>query len=82
MGHRSNLQGRTASQQLRFDFGGRIFPLRADNEDCPFSAPHTPGGVFNGVLDHRGEQETKLVRLGLTYRDAVAMQGPPYAYAE
>ncbi|TPK14144.1 hypothetical protein [Mesorhizobium sp. B2-5-11] len=60
--------------QLKLRFG--------DNDDCPFSAPGPTRSVFNGVLDHRGEQEAKLVRLGLTLRDAIARSGPSNSNAE
>lgn len=81
MRNRRGLQAKTMAQLELF--GGGNFPPRAANDSDPFaSAPRMSGSILNGMLDHRGEEKVKLVSLGLSYRDAVARQGPPYAYTE
>ncbi len=81
MRNRRGLQAKTMAQLELF--GGGNFPPRAANDSDPFaSAPRLTNDVFRGVLDNRGEEKVKLVSLGLSYRDAVARQGPPYAYTE
>lgn len=81
MRDRSNLQGRTKARQLQFEFGGCLSPKGA-NDDDPFSAPSPTRGVFNGVRNDGRKKEPKFVRLDLGLRDAIARQGPPYAYEE
>jgi hypothetical protein len=78
MRRRMNLQGQRAVQLEMFAKDR----LRPANDDDWASAPGPTRSVFNGVLDHRGEQETKLIRLGLTLHDCIARSGPADAYSE
>ena len=74
MSARQNRQARQSAQLdlFRRDLRGHA----ANDDDCFASAASPTRSVFNGVLNHRSEKETKLVRLGLELSDAIARQGP------
>lgn len=74
--------GRTTGRQAQRPIQMKLpFPdwgrRKADNDDCPFSAPRAPDGVLDRVRGGR-HQRPNVVSVGLTLADAIARDGGGY----